>query len=275
MTKLLSANLLRLRKSMLFWGTLAVSFGFGAFTVYTRLSDRIKYGEHVQLDFIIFFYSMVIGLFASVFISLFFGTEYSDGAIRNKVAVGHSRFSIYFSNLLTAYVVSLLSTAATLLAVFALGVPTIGAPTIPVPFLLTTLLGTLVMETALCAIFTAITMNCAKKAAAAVSCILLFFGLMMASSIVQARLDAPEYIADYIITVDGLDQTEPKPNPQYLRGMEREVYEFAYDLLPTGQASQYIMMTGQHPVRMALCSAALTVLFSGAGAALFRRKDLK
>lgn len=276
MRNLLSANFLRLKRSVLFWALLAVSFVFGAFTVYTQLSDRSRYGMAVQLDSILFFYAMVIGLFSSVFISLFFGTEYSDGAIRNKVAVGHSRLSIYFANLLTTYVVSLHSTAATLLAVLGLGLPTIGGFNSPVPAILLNFLGTLVMEAAFCAIFTFVTMNCAKKAAAAVCCILLFFGLMIASTYVKSRLDAHEFIVGYYLSVDSqITEAELEPNPMYLRGVERDVYEFIWDLLPTGQASQYTMMTAQHPVRLAVCSAALTVVFTAGGTALFHKKDLK
>lgn len=275
MRNLLSANLLRLRKSVLFWGLMAVSFGFGLFTIYIQLSDR-SLGREIQLDSILFFYAMVIGLFSAVFIGLFFGTEYSDGAIRNKITVGLGRLQIYLANLLTGYAVALFSTAAYLLAVFALGVPLIGGLTTPAPVILLNLLGTLVMEAAFCAMFTFVAMNCAKKAAAAVSCILLFFGLMIASTYVQSRLDAPEFHPGYDFGPNGeIVLSEPVPNPMYLRGAEREAYEFAYDLIPTGQASQYTMMEAARPVRMVLCSAALTVLFSGAGAALFRKKDLK
>lgn len=276
MTKLLSANFLRLRKSVLFWGILALSFGFGLFTVYTQLSDKLKYGLEVRLDSVLFFYAMVIGLVCAVFISLFFGTEYSDGAIRNKMIVGQSRLEVYLANLLTGYLVALLSTAAFLLAVFGLGVPTLGSPAIPVPAFLLNLLGTLVMEAAFCALFTFVTMNCAKKAASAVACILLFFAMMVASTYVYGRLDAPEFITGYELSVGGeIVESIPEPNPRYLRGGSRAAYEFASDLLPTGQASQYTMMEVSHPVRAAVCAAALTAVFTAAGAALFRRKDLK
>lgn len=276
MTKLLSANLLRLRKNILFWALLAVSFMFGLFTVYAKLSDRMRYHEVIQIDSILFFYCMVIGLLSAVFVSLFFGAEYSDGAIRNKITVGHGRVQVYLVNLLTAYLVTLLATAAVLLAVLGLGLPTIGWFTLPIPALLLNFLGTLVMEAAFCALFTFVSMNCSKKAASAVVCVLLFFGLMVASAYVKGRLDAPEYISNYEFSIGGeIQPSEPEPNPAYLRGAEREAYEFVYDLLPTGQASQYTAFEVQNPVRLAVCSAVLAALFTAAGAALFRRKDLK
>lgn len=276
MIKLLSANLLRLKKSILFWGLLLVSFGFGLFTVYTELRDRTNYGIAVQVDSILFFYAITIGLFSAVFVSLFFGTEYSDGTIRNKIIAGHSRWQIYLVNLLTGYAVTVLSTAATLLAVLAVGVPLIGGWTVPAEAFALNLLGSLGMEAAFCAIFTLIAMNCSKKSLAAVSSLLLFFALMMAMAYVDARLDAPEFIQGYELSVGGqVVESEPEANPKYLRGGERKLYEFAYDLLPTGQARQYTTMTVPRPARLAVCSAALTAGFTALGIALFRRKDLK
>ena len=275
MTNLLSANFLRLKKSALFRGTLALNFCFGLFTVCTRLSDQAD-GFHVRLDDILFFYAMAIGLVSAVFISLFFGTEYSDGTIRNKVAAGRSRVTVYFVHLLTGYLTALLSTAAYLLAVFGLGLPTIGSPTAPAPAIVLNLLGTLAMEAVFCAIFTFVTMNCSRKAASAVCCILLFFALMMASTYVMARLDAPEFITGYELSINGqLVESIPEPNPRYLREGARETYEFVYDLLPTGQASQYTMMTVRHPARAILLALAEIAAATAAGAALFWRKDLK
>lgn len=276
MGNLLSANLLRLRKNVLFWGLLAVSFGFGCFLVYTQLSDRAKYGDQIQLDSILFFYTMCIGLFSAVFISLFFGTEYSDGAVRNKVTVGLGRVPIYFANLLTGFAVSLCSCAASLLAVLGLGLPTMGAPNAPLGAIVLNLLGSVLMVAAFCAIYTAVTMNCAKKAAAAVCCILLFFGMMIASTYVKAMLDAPEFITGFELGANGeIVQSQPEPNPRYLREAQRAVYEFAYDAIPTGQASQYTTMAVPHPARAAVLALAETAAFTAAGAALFQRKDLK
>ena len=67
----------------------------------------------------------------------------------------------------------------------------------------------------------------------------------------------------------------PEPNPMYLRGMERAVYQFLYDLLPTGQSVQYTTLGFTDPLRLMGLSALVAAVFSAAGAALFQRKDLK
>ena len=44
---------------------------------------------------------LMSGVVLSAFCSLFVGAEYSDGTIRNKIAVGHSRAAVYLANLVT------------------------------------------------------------------------------------------------------------------------------------------------------------------------------
>ena len=275
MTKLLSANYLRLKKSHLFWGILAFGAALAGFRVYTLWRDHVDVGVVSTLDEGLFTYAQLIGMTAAVFTSLFLGTEYSDGAIRNKVASGCSRVSIYLAGLLTVFAASVLSLAAYWVVALAMGIPLLAPLGMSAGQALFTVLGVLLMTAAFCAIFTCITMNCSSKAANAVVCVLLFFALLIASTYVYARLDAPEYSADYIITVDGFDMTEPVPNPRYLQPGPRAVFEFFRDLLPTGQGVQYSIQAVTNPVRLLLCSLGLTALFTGAGTALFRRKDLK
>ena len=75
MTNLLSANLFRLRKSILFWVTLLLCAAAGA---WQPLQTYLEYQRQFPLDAIFFVYAMLIGLVLSVFLPLFFGSEYSD-----------------------------------------------------------------------------------------------------------------------------------------------------------------------------------------------------
>lgn len=274
MTSLLRANFFRLRHSKVFWGALAASVGFSAFLLYTRLSDRARYGSEFVLDQVFFAYILTVCFLQSVVISTFLGTEYSDGTARNKLVVGCQRRDIYLANLITLIGAGVLFSAAFMLASLVLGVPTAGFLAANGKTLAVTLLGSLLLEMAFCALYTCISMNCSHKAATAILCILLFFGMMIASTIVAARLDAePERLTYSMINGEFVSSMEP--NPRYLQGMEREVYEFLYDFIPTGQESQYYTLEYAHPVRMMLCALGITAVSTGAGLALFRRKDLK
>lgn len=276
MTNLLSANSLRLRKNHLFWGILAVGALYAVFRIYTLLSDRMDYGIPSTLDEAVFSYVQLIGLMAAVFVSLFLGTEYSDGTIRNKVASGRSRATIYLAGFLTVFAASILSLTAYWIVALTAGLLLLDPAQMGAGAALFTVLGVLLMTVAFCALFTFITMNCSSKAASAVVCILLFFALMIASTYVYSRLDAPEFIQGYTLGVNGeIVQAEPEPNPRYLQPGQRAVYEFIWDLLPTGQAVQYSIGAVTNPVRLLLCALGFSAIFTVAGMALFQRKDLK
>lgn len=261
---------------MLFWGILAAGALFAGFRIYALFSDQIDYGIPSVLDDAVFSYAQLIGLTAAVFVSLFLGTEYSDGAIRNKVASGCSRINIYLSGFLTVSAASVLSLAAYWAVMLAVGIPLFGFLEMGAGKALLTLLGVLLMTVAFCAVFTFITMNCTSKAANAVVCILLFFVLLVASTYVYARLDAPETIQGYTLGVNGeFVPTQLEPNPKYLQPGPRKVFEFLRDLLPTAQGIQYSIQTFTDPARLMVLSLALFAGFTGAGVALFRKKDLK
>lgn len=275
MRNLLAANLFRLRKSVLFWGTLSVSFGVGLMLVCNRLGNRAAYGVDISLDQIIFGHAVTIGLVGAVFISLFLGAEYSDGALRNKLAAGHSRAPVYLANLLTMAGCCLLFCAACLTAVLGFGIPLIGPPSIPFLSLLPLLAGSLVTAVSFCALFTLVVMNCSRKSVSVVVCMLGVLFMMSLTTWLSARLDAPELRDTGFRVVDGEVVFGTEPNPLYLRGAERAVYQALDDLLPYGQALQYMTFSATHPERLPLYSLAVIALSTGAGVFLFRRKDLR
>lgn len=274
MTNLLRANLFRLRHTMVFWGAMAVSVGFSAFLIYTHLSDQARYGTEFLLDQVFFAYVLTVGFLQSVVVSTFLGTEYSDGTVRNKMVVGRLRRDVYLSNLITLTGAGFLFSVAFMLTAIVLGAPFAGLLTVSGRVIALTLLGSLLLEAAFCAVYTFISMNCSHKATTAILCILLFFGMMIASTYVAARLDAePERLTYEMINGEFVSSMEP--NPRYLQGTERAVYEFFYDFLPTGQASQYFAMEFVHPLRMMLCSVFIVAASTLGGLTLFKRKDLK
>ena len=56
----------------------------------------------------------------------FIGTEYSDGTIRNKIVVGHSRSTIYLANLLTCCFAGLIMCLCFILPTLAIRIPLFG-----------------------------------------------------------------------------------------------------------------------------------------------------
>ena len=276
MRDLLSANLLRLKKNNAFWGAMGVSFGLALATVIDVYRVAQAFGGTTSVDAELFKYAAFIGILAAELIPLFFGTEYSNGAIRNKLIVGQSRLSIYFANLITGFAACVLCSAAYMLGCMALGIPLLGWFTQPPALLFTALIGSLLMMAAFCAIFTFVTMNCAKKSTSVVICLLGTFAAFIWAFVIHSMLEAPEFIQGYEMSVNGqVVNAVPEPNPNHLTGLKREVYQFLFDLLPSGQSIQYCSLVLSNPVRLMGLAAAVCVVFTGAGAALFRRKDLK
>lgn len=275
MLNLLSAEISRLYKNKLFWLSSILVTGVGVYEIIMEYMDGKSMGTVTSLDASFFSFIFIVCGCTAVFTSMFIGTEYSDGTIRNKLVVGHRREQLY----ICAYVTSLCASTAMMALWFAvyftLGLLLLGGPILGVPQMLAFIgLGILIIM-AFDALYVFISLLVSNKASAAVACMLLFFGLFVVAVVINGMLEAPEFVQDYSITANGVELMDPLPNPRYLSGMKREVYQFIYDFLPSGQAIQLMMAAVLHPVRMALCSVAVAAASVLAGIRLFKGKDVK
>ena len=89
MTRLLGANFACMKKSRNFHSCMAFMASCGLFMAGMSYYMLCKSGHGIPLENMCFGYANLMGFAAAVFISLFLGTEYSDGTIRNKLTVGH------------------------------------------------------------------------------------------------------------------------------------------------------------------------------------------
>lgn len=275
MRKLLSADFCRLRRDKVFWiGTLAMLVYTAAvmlFSCQQALKDSSEF--QYALDTFYFCYAILIGLPIAVYVSLFLGTEYNDGTIRNKVIAGHTRRDIYLSHLITNLVSGLSMLLASLLGGL-VGIPFLGTwkmgKTVFV-FLLISVLFT----TSYVAVYTLIGMLCSNKAVSAVLTILLFWGLMGIAMDLYFRLSEPEMISGLIITQEGMQMGDAEPNSQYITGIKREIYQFIIDFLPSGQCGQMQELNVMHPMRMMVSSMVIAIVTTLGGIFAFERKDLK
>ena len=74
-----------------------------------------------------------------------------------------------------------------------------------------------------------------------------------------------------------VEVSEDIPNPDYLRGTEREIYQFFNDFLPTGQAVNITSQIelSQSPGLLAAYSAGIIIVSTGVGMFVFRKNDIK
>lgn len=269
MLKLLRADSFCLRRSRPFWVCAAAAFVLSSVYMLRADGDGMQTLEQNLLQVFPF-----LPILHAAFVSLFLGLEYQDGTLRNKLIVGHSREQVYLSRLL----VSITGCFGILLA-WALGalagIGKLGWFAAPAGTLLLSAAVILLLTAAVAAILTMLCMLLTNRAVSAVTAILLMFGLLALASVFYNALCEPEMASAAIMTVNGFEVGEPTPNPDYVSGALRTVYQFAVDALPTGQAILLANQELAHPAVSLSASAGLVLLCTAVGMLVFRRKDLK
>lgn len=276
MNKLLSSHLSRLRKDkalrlcILLLVVAAVLVSFNNFRQMKDLDTTFS------LDRLFFGFNSVIGIIVSSFCSLFIGTEYSDGTMRNKIVAGHSRVSIYLSNFIVSFFAALLACAAYIAVMLILGIPLFGFLQADYRIILLYLLASILLVLSYTSVFTLLSMNNQNKAVASISNTLLFFGMLILALHISSKLDEPPVLDSYIALDENGDLVtdDAIPNPFYLEGTQRKVYEFFNDFLPAGQSIQLSSMRADRFLLLPLYSLLITITCSLGGILLFRKKDI-
>ena len=275
MRNLFSVGLFRTVRSKLFYILLALTALVMAYVYYNTY--RVQLGpDFSQLDLYFFQFINANIVSAAVFCPLFLSSEYGDGALRNKLMVGRTRPQIYLANLA---VNCLYGTAACLAAVvtgLCVGVPLLGwfQNAGPGKILLYVLLA--LATTWVCAaLYTFLSMVVASRGVAITLCILLAFGLILLGQYLYLALSQEEVVTTFFYTDTGEMAVSEQPNPAYLTGFARQVYQFFYELTPGGQAYQILGMSVQSPLRLLGYSGLVFVLVTGLGLAIFQKKDVK
>lgn len=279
MSKLVRANMIRLWKSKIFWlcmgGMLiyAVVFMLDA----GRKTFSVLTGEAYTLEYYYFQFLLYISFFFAVVTSIFLGTEYSDGTMRNKLIVGHTRTNVYLANLIVTFVAGLLIMGVWFIGALA-GVPSLGFFTFTPDKLVVYFLFCVLLAASYSAINTFVAMLSSSKTVTVLISLVLTFVLLLSTSLLYNSLEAPETINTLSgITLSGQEPLvgEEIPNPRYIGGTTRTIFQMLLEFLPTGQSVKVAYLKIEHPIVMILSSTVVTVGVSALGIVLFRKKDLK
>ena len=276
MRKLLSANFSRLWRDKIFWVCM------GAMLVYSvvymmngcRQATVDMAGYDYGIEEYYFHFALSISMFCALFSSMFFGTEYSDGTIRNKIVVGHTKTDIYIASLVTTVTATLLIMLVWLIGALA-AIPTLGVWKMTVLELFSYLLVAVLSVMAFSGICTFVCMTVTNKAYTVMVSMLLVLGLLIFASMLYNGLSQPETISGIQITSGGMERSKPSPNPNYVGGAMRKAYDFILDFLPTGQGLRMWQLDIVHPIRMIISSVAITFLTTFCGIFIFKRKNLR
>ncbi len=268
MSRLLIANFARLKKSKLFWCMVGLMFAFALF----RVINLLSFPDDPAIDSILFFYPLVIGIAITLFISIFLGTEYSDGTIRNKLIVGHIRSYIYLSNFIVSIAAAFIMFVAYMLPIIVIGFPVFGLPTMGGAEYIGNLATSLLTLVAFCALHTMVSMIYSNKAGATAINLLVEFALLFVVLVLFGKLTAPELVPNYDNAGNIIEYVS---NPYYPSSIEKAIYQAIVDILPIGQAMQYGEYYASPIWRLVVCAVAVIVVCTIIGIVAFNKKNIK
>lgn len=262
MFKLLLANKIRLKKSKLFWSGVFITVGYCLLLLMLNYIEMISHvGNSIMLvDWYLLAPFSVLSFFCPIFCSMFIGTEYSDGTIRNRLIVGHTRKSIYLSNFFTVSFACVIITIIASLVVTIFYVIFFGWNiSNPMTFILYYFCG-LLMLIAMSGLFSLIAMLISNKSSSLLVCIMICLSSFVLENIVKTWI------------FNGFDEgIFPKAKIFH----SQFISELLYDVIPMGQCLQ---ITGEmvfHPFRLPLYSLLFIIITLVCGIWFFEKKDLK
>ena len=278
MRKLITANFHRFSKDRFSWCVVGIVVILSLASVFNSAGSfeaMAARGYAMSLEDCYFNQAPLIGAFLALLISMFLGTEFSEGTIRNKLCIGHKRNEIFLSNFISCAFASIVLTAVWLLSctlLFGL----IGPLEVEISEFVGYIFVAMGFAVSFAALYTVIGSLSSNKAMTIIYTFAVFIILAMAASALDDRLCEPEM--NEIMTYNNYGAVvmqEYAPNPLYLSGMIRTVCEVALELLPNGQALLLSNVAIECPVRAIAMSAVFTIVTLLVGSMLFKKKDIK
>ena len=242
MTKLLRACVRRYTHNTIFWIAAVITIGLGISIAH---STRMTYYDD----------ALVIAqmLIHAVMISWVVGKEFKEGIFRNKVIVGHSKGSIFLSELICG--VGIAFVLYFLCAVIFVAFNFYEVPLLPAALIVKIFVDYVLLNMCLAAIFVTISCLFSQQAIIAIVNIALVLVMTTASQRLYAQLSQPQYLERYeTVNTEWIDEKgniryrEEKvegseynvDNPTYVGGVKRDIYDTIYKLSPYGHIIEFV-----------------------------------
>ncbi len=209
MIKLLRAGIFRLKKEIMFWLFIFATIIIAGIRMLTSAHD-------IPLDKVLYDNIIYIGLFIAMFVSIFVGKEHSEGIIRNKIIVGHSRISIYISKLIISIVVSVLCEFIYIAIMFFIGRQIYDPLQMPISQLLIILLNAVLIIITYCSIFNLVSMICSEITLSLIICVIIFVSMFVVEMIIGETANSNKYITHSLTDTNGVRTIlSQELNPNY------------------------------------------------------------
>lgn len=276
MNKLLQAEIIRITKSKSLKAGVLLMVVFAILICGYQYYLKTVFQYAITLDSTFYSSYLIAGILLAMFCSVHIGTEYHDGTIRNKLIVGHTRHTIYCTQYIISFLVAVLLNLVFHLTMLLLGIPLLGLfKSGMAQVMIMMLIGTLAMSsTAAC--LTCLALALPNRTYAALISTAGSFLLLVLAGYLYYRIQAPELIEPYSMTIGGIPQAAPKvPNPDYLIPVYRKIAQTVLDILPTGQAVQLMLTDIPNLLLLPVYSITLSLLVSISGIAFFQKKAIQ
>lgn len=237
MCKLLREGIRRYSKSVVFWAAVIA-------TVIISVLGALRIRRDGIFDDIWFVAEWAA---VAVLIPILIGTQFGEGIFRNKVISGHSKTSIYFSEVVLgigATIVLLLISAS---VYFLIASNALGAFSAEV--LIKLLIGIVLMHISVSVLCILISTLVSHRAVSPIICILLVFGLMMVAYKLDDTLNQPQYFYEMSFnfeTGEWIETEEKVENDRYIDGVERDICSAVIKAIPHGQMLFYTEIIHEH-----------------------------
>lgn len=241
MAKLLRAVIRRYLHSITFWiamllmGTIAFISG--------NQTKKFAFND---------FYAVLSFVINAIAILLLSGREHGDGGFRNKVICGHTKGTIFLSEMILGIGTSLVF-GIVFFAIF-LGINHYVFTVFPVDLICKMVIDCLLAHMCFAAMIVTICCWISRRAFMSVVGILLVFGMFLGITGIQDSLLNQKYHENYTYVegewVDENGNVYPGKyeaylveNPEYIGGAQRAIYEVLYKGAPYGHILDYISLT--------------------------------
>lgn len=288
MYKLLNASFSRLRKNKIFLGLVILTIIIAAFMLISEYLDKVKYSSVFGIssnttDILLTNFINIIGFFIAIFTSLFVGAEYSDGTIRNKIVAGHSRKSIYLSNLIVSILVGIFLELIYLIIVSIVSIPIFGLVQMSFLQLAVILLDIIMIIIVYSSIFNFIALICSNITISTVTSLLLILIMFVIDMLLSPTANSTEYIQKNIVMDEQGNVTyEVVKNEDYPGKIIQTTCKTIINFNPVSQAIEIsgnkINMNEEDFNNMKvypLYSLGLIIIITAIGIYLFNIKELK
>ena len=281
MIRLLHANFYRLKKNKVFIGIIIITIIASFVMVFDTYQGNIaneKYNmAKTPIDRTYIIYINIISFLIAIFVSIFVGTDYSDGTIRNKIIVGHSRKNIYLSNLIISIVVGLVLEIIHLTIVTIIGIPLIGKIQMNILDFLYIILNMILLIIVFSSIFNFISMLCSNVTLSTVGSLLLILIMYVFCMSISVVANSTKELKIQDFDENGNLITQYIEDKNYPGDFNKNLCKTVINILPTGQAMELsdVNIDMKEIKIYPLYSLGGIIIINVLGIYMFNKKELK